>query len=56
MIITSLAIPKITFWCGTLLEIEMWNNFCLYMLKNDKKYLHVEYSIKKQYQKVKKMH
>lgn len=54
MIITSLAIPKITFWCGTLLEIEMWNKFCLYMLKNDIKYLHVEYSIKNNIRKSKK--
>lgn len=54
MIITSLAIHKITFWCVTLLEIEMWNNFCLYMLKNDIKYLHVEYSIINNIRKSKK--
>lgn len=54
MIIISLVIYKIIFWCGILFEIEMWNNFCLYMFKNDIKYLYVEYLIKNNIRKLKK--
>lgn len=54
MMIISLVIYKIIFWCGILFEIEMWNNFCLYMFKNDIKYLYVEYLIINNIRKLKK--